>query len=115
MPVAKLPTSNFNVLRNSRFRLQLERPTIAVALAIYGTFIVLTWWFNDLPLFATAPLGALILAWHSSFQHETIHGHPTNSRKINTILGWGAVIIVASVRSLSRDPFADITDARATA
>jgi fatty acid desaturase len=64
-----------------------ETPTIAVAIAIHGGFLALTWFFADMPLMVAAPLGALILAWHSSFQHETIHGHPTPSRRLNRILG----------------------------
>jgi len=32
-------------------------------------------------------LGALLLAWYGSLQHETIHGHPTSSRRFNRMLG----------------------------
>jgi len=66
----------------------VEIPTIIVAAAIYCGFLVVTWSFDDLPLMVAAPVTALLLAWHSSFQHETIHGHPTNSRRINTLFGW---------------------------
>jgi fatty acid desaturase len=72
----------------SRLRLRIETPTVLVAMAIYCGFLTVTWFFHDLPLIVTAPLGSVLLAWHSSFQHETIHGHPTNSRKINAALGW---------------------------
>ncbi len=34
------------------------------------------------------PAGALLIAWHGSVQHETIHGHPTGKRWLNTALGW---------------------------
>jgi fatty acid desaturase len=68
-------------------RLAWEAPTIAVSAAIYGGFLALTWHFQDIPVIVSAPLGALILAWHNSLQHETIHGHPTRSRRINAILG----------------------------
>jgi fatty acid desaturase len=68
-------------------RRRLEIRTLGVALAIYGGFLVLTWFFQDLPLLIAAPLGALLLAWHGSLQHETIHGHPTSSRRINAMLG----------------------------
>jgi fatty acid desaturase len=43
--------------------------------------------FNDLPLWVAAPLGSLLLAWYGSLQHETIHGHPTASRRMNAMLG----------------------------
>lgn len=67
-------------------RAAVEMPTLGVALAIYGGFLLLTWYFQDLPLWVAAPLGSLLLAWYGSFQHETIHGHPTSSRQINTLL-----------------------------
>jgi len=61
--------------------------TLGVAFAVYGAFVALTLFFNSLPLWLAAPLGSLLLAWHSSFQHETIHGHPTSSRRVNRLLG----------------------------
>src|SRR5882724_5133702 len=64
----------------------LELPTLGVALALYGGFLLLTWYFRDLPLWVAAPLGSLLLAWYGSFQHETIHGHPTSSRRVNALL-----------------------------
>jgi fatty acid desaturase len=65
----------------------VEWPTMAVALAIHGGFIVLTLCFNSLPLLLSACLGALLLAWYGSLQHETIHGHPTSSKRFNALLG----------------------------
>jgi fatty acid desaturase len=66
----------------------VEYPTLAVALAIYAGFGLLTWFYHDLPLWLSAPLAWVLLAWHGSLQHETIHGHPTSSRRLNTVLGW---------------------------
>ncbi|HWJ36240.1 MAG TPA: fatty acid desaturase [Steroidobacteraceae bacterium] len=65
---------------------RLEIPTLGVAGVIYGGFLLLTWFFRDLPLVIAAPLGSLLLAWYGSLQHETIHGHPTSSRRFNTML-----------------------------
>jgi fatty acid desaturase len=67
---------------------RLEVPTLIVAVVIYCGFLAVTWFFRDLPLAFAAPLGSLLLAWQSSLQHETIHGHPTASRRINTLIGW---------------------------
>jgi fatty acid desaturase len=64
----------------------LDVPTLAVAFAIYGGFFVLTWCFRALPLGIAAVLGSFLVAWYGSFQHETIHGHPTSSRRINAML-----------------------------
>jgi fatty acid desaturase len=67
-------------------RRQLDTPTIGVAFAVYGGFILLTWFFHGIALWIAAPLGALLLAWYGSLQHETIHGHPTRSRRLNALL-----------------------------
>jgi fatty acid desaturase len=66
----------------------IEIPTLAVAVAVYGGFALLTWFFRDLPLWIAAPFGSVLIAWHGSFQHETIHGHPTASRRLNALLAW---------------------------
>ena len=36
----------------------------------------------------SADLGAWLIAWQMSLQHELIHGHPTRSRRINAALGF---------------------------
>jgi fatty acid desaturase len=64
----------------------LELPTLAVALGIHAGFVLLTVFFNELPLLLAASLGSLLLAWYGSLQHETIHGHPTSSKRCNAIL-----------------------------
>jgi fatty acid desaturase len=64
----------------------LDIPTLGVAFAVYGGYVLLTWFFRDLPIWFAAPLGAVWLTWHGSLQHETIHGHPTPSRRVNTAL-----------------------------
>jgi fatty acid desaturase len=65
----------------------LDFRTLGVALVVHGGFLALTLSFRDLPLWLAAPLGSLLLAWYGSLQHETIHGHPTASRRINVMLG----------------------------
>lgn len=69
-------------------RERIEGPTWAVAAAVYGGWAALLWFHAALPgpLFVAA--GAMLLAWHGSLQHETIHGHPTRSRRINAAVGW---------------------------
>jgi fatty acid desaturase len=54
---------------------------------IYGGWALLTWQHAALPSWLVIALGAWLLAWHSSLQHEIIHGHPTRWPRINRWLG----------------------------
>jgi fatty acid desaturase len=65
----------------------LDFYTLSVAIVVHGSLLALTAFFGDLPLWLAAPLGSLLLAWYGSLQHETIHGHPTSSRRVNAMLG----------------------------
>ena len=66
---------------------RIEWPTVGVALAIFSGFLSLTFFFGNLPLFVAAPILSVLLTWYGSFQHETIHGHPTPFRRLNAMLG----------------------------
>jgi len=61
--------------------------TLAVAALIYGGWIAATLAARRLPAPALAALGGWLIAWHGSLQHETIHGHPTQWRRVNRLLG----------------------------
>jgi len=61
--------------------------TLGLAAAILGGFLLWTLSFTALPLWVAAPLGAVLLSWYGSLQHETIHGHPTRSKRINALIG----------------------------
>ncbi|MGK9166816.1 fatty acid desaturase [Inquilinus limosus] len=69
-------------------RERIEGPTWAVAAAVYGGWAALLWFHAVLPGPLFVAVGAVLLAWHGSLQHETIHGHPTRSRRINAAVGW---------------------------
>jgi fatty acid desaturase len=66
----------------------MEWPSILLCTAIYGSFAALTFFHRQIPTPLVAVLGTLLLAWHSSMQHEFIHGHPTPSRKLNRLLAF---------------------------
>lgn len=66
----------------------LEWPTLGLIVLIYGGWLGLTFWSSDLPWWVLSGLGAILITWHSSLQHEIIHGHPTRWRKINQMLGF---------------------------
>ena len=65
----------------------VEWPSVLLCAGLYGGFLALTWFHEAVPTFVVAVLGALLITWHSSMQHEFIHGHPTRSRKLNRLLG----------------------------
>jgi fatty acid desaturase len=70
----------------SRFLLRrrgVEWPTILLAAVIYGGWLAVTYFHAGLPAWLVAAVGAWLVAWHSSMQHEILHGHPTRSRRFN--------------------------------
>jgi len=64
-----------------------EAPTMALTAAIYAGWFALTWFHGVLPWWLVLPLGAWLVAWHGSLQHEIIHGHPTRDPRVNMLLG----------------------------
>ncbi len=71
----------------------IEWPTLALAAAIYAGWLALTWFHAALPLWLLAPLGAWTVAWHSSLQHENLHGHPTRWRLVNGALAYAPLAL----------------------
>ncbi|WP_082490820.1 fatty acid desaturase [Aureimonas sp. Leaf454] len=70
----------------SRRRRTVEAPTLVLAAVIYGGFAAVTFAYDTMPWWLFAVLGAWLVAWQSSLQHEILHGHPTRSRRINRAL-----------------------------
>jgi fatty acid desaturase len=52
---------------------QIDGPTWIVALVIYAAWGALIWYNAVLPWWFMMPVGAYLLAWHFSLQHEAIH------------------------------------------
>src|SRR5262245_11932670 len=67
---------------------RIEWPTLGLAVLIYGGWLTLTLFWHAVPLWLLVPLGAWLVAWQGSLQHETMHGHPTRRRWINDAIGW---------------------------
>jgi fatty acid desaturase len=65
----------------------LEKPTVALALVIYGCWFALIIFHAAIPWPLLALGGGIIIAWHGSLQHETIHGHPSRSSRLNAAIG----------------------------
>jgi fatty acid desaturase len=70
-----------------RRRRRIEWPTIALAVTIYGLWLLLTWFHAALPAPLLLLLGGWTVAWYGSLQHELIHGHPTRWPAVNRALG----------------------------
>lgn len=71
----------------ARRRREFEWPTVALTIVIYGLWLVLTWFHNELPGPVLIALGGWTVAWHGSLQHELIHGHPTRHPSVNRLFG----------------------------
>lgn len=66
----------------------VEWPTVILAVGLYASWVALTAWHAAMPFWIFAPLCAMLITLHGSFQHELIHGHPTRAHRINNALGW---------------------------
>ena len=60
-----------------------EWPTFAAIAACYGVWFGAGIWLYALWPWLAIPMMALAVAFHSSLQHEAIHGHPTRVAWIN--------------------------------
>lgn len=76
--------------RRTRAR-AVEWPTLLLAGGLYGAWLALTFWHALLPMPLIALIGAAIIAWQGSLQHEVIHGHPTRWRAVNDAIGFASL------------------------
>jgi fatty acid desaturase len=58
-------------------------PTWIVAAVIYLGWGLTTWCYAALPWWLILPLGAFLIAWHGSLQHEAVHGQLAPQRWLN--------------------------------
>jgi fatty acid desaturase len=66
----------------------VEWPTIFLAVGIYSSWLLLTSFHASIPGLLLFLLGGALIAWHSSFQHEVVHGHPTRFHSLNMVFGF---------------------------
>lgn len=66
-------------------------PTLALAAALYGAFIAVTWFYHAIPWWLVLPLGAVIVCLQNSLQHETMHGYPTRWSWLNYLIAAPAL------------------------
>jgi fatty acid desaturase len=65
-----------------------EGPTWLVAFAIYTGWIALGLFHRQLTPWLAVPAAVYVTAWHSSFQHETIHALRRVPRPLRTLLAF---------------------------
>ena len=65
---------------------RVEWPTVAVAAAIWGGFLMLLFVQDRVPAIGLVVALGVLAAWYGSLQHEVIHGHPTPWGRVNMAL-----------------------------
>ena len=68
-----------------------EWPTLAVAAACHGGWIAALAMAGSMPAILWAPILVVTIAWHSSLQHEALHGHPFAGMIANEALVFPAL------------------------
>ena len=67
-------------------RPSVEWRTVAVAVAVHGLWLAVLAFHEPTPWPLTVVLLGFVTAWHGSLQHETVHGHPFPSRRLNILV-----------------------------
>ena len=62
-------------------------------ICIYTTWVLVTWFHHVIPLWVLFPLGAVLIAWHGSFQHEAVHGHFSKQRWLNDLIAYPPLML----------------------
>jgi fatty acid desaturase len=57
-------------------------------LSIYGAWGAATFFHEALPIWALLPIGAILIAWHGSFQHEAVHDNFSKRRWLNDLIAY---------------------------
>ena len=73
---------------------RVELPTLLLIVVVYAGWLAVTGFAAALGMWLAIPLTALLLAQHSSLQHEAIHGHPTPWPALNAALVFPALGLV---------------------
>jgi fatty acid desaturase len=71
----------------------VEWPTALLAAVIYAGWAALTWFHDALPWWLLATLGGWFTAWHSSLQHEIVHGHFTPWPLVNQAVAYPPLML----------------------
>lgn len=91
-----------------------EWPTLALLALCYGLWLAAgLWLYPRLPAPALIVMG-IAVAFHSSLQHEVLHGHPTRSARLNEALVFLPIGLFYPFRSYKRTHLQHHLDERLT-
>ncbi|MPS29731.1 MAG: fatty acid desaturase [Alcaligenaceae bacterium] len=65
-----------------------EIPTLLLGLALYASWLALTWWHASIPAVLLFLAGGYVTQWHFSLQHESIHGMRSWPAWLRTAFVW---------------------------
>ncbi|MGY2736785.1 fatty acid desaturase [Sphingomonas sp. UYP23] len=91
--LSPLPPTKRTPAVASQPRLIVELPTLLLATTIYSWWLTATYWHAAIPAPLLLLIGAWLIAWHGSLQHETIHDHPTRWRWLNDAIGFAPLAL----------------------
>lgn len=69
----------------------IEWPTLALAAGCYLGWIAVLMWGDAVGVFTSCLILAVLIALHSSLQHEVLHGHPFRSTFLSEALVFPAI------------------------
>lgn len=92
----------------------VEIPTLGLVLADYAALWLALTLLPPLSLWLAVPVVAVLLALHSSLQHEVLHGHPFRSLALNEALVWLPVGLCIPYRRFRDTHLAHHRDERLT-
>jgi fatty acid desaturase len=120
MNAPAIPRHSATALEGTAARVSaVEWPTVALIATCVGGWLALTSLYGEVPTWLLAPATTVLLALHSSVQHEIVHGHPTRWSLFNRALGvwplsiwipferYRALHLVHHVNARLTDPFDD--------
>jgi len=69
----------------------VEWPTVALLITVYLCFILCSFYSVHITLFLSIPIMAMVVALHSSLQHEVLHGHPFQNQFLSELTVFPAI------------------------
>jgi len=76
----------------------IEWPTVFILVLCYGGWLAVVHFHASLGWFGFALLAAPLVAWHSSIQHEALHGHPTAYPLLNELMVFAPLNLLIPYR-----------------